>query len=327
MAASTWDMDNPNYDNVPFSIIYRASALGYCTKAQAAKRLGMRQLPWPAMFLAKFKRGHEIEEEVIADLRAGGYVVVSQQSQVILSVTSTIAIVGHLDGTFRHEDPNLVTANRWRLLEVKSMGASSFNNFQGWDTPGLFQKYKWQLSALMLATDLPATVIVREDPELDRTNLALPKPRQRSLEVDKPFYSLSDIRARILEIERLVISGLPEVCEQADWPCPVAYLHPERNEPQDEAVAALVADLRAAREAKKEAEKEVEVRGRNERDVKDRLVAAMGENGRMEGATKYEQAGPGSYDWDKMKEDGIEVEKYKKKGNKTWRVRLAKEEE
>lgn len=310
-------MDNPDYSHLDFRFIYRASSLGGCLKAMAALQLGYTPVETPEFFAGIFKEGRLHEDSIINDLIESGYQVYDRELQVVFPVTKEIAVVGHIDGKL------IELAGKHRLLEMKTMSADAYKEFanKGWDTPGLIQKYKWQVSTYMWATELPLTLIAK-----NRNN-----GRIMDLSASEPFYTKGQIMARVLKAHSYVTTGeLPDDCE-GGFPCPVPYLHaepqPAQSKAEDtdgqapEAVLELVADLRAARAMEAAAKAKARV-------VKEQLIQAMGGENKYDGVvTKFEKAGPTTVDWEKMREDGVEVEKYQKKGKKYWEVRLAKVEE
>lgn len=303
-------MDDPDYSHLSFKYIYRASALGSCLKSQAALQLGYSPVAVPDFFATLFKEGRLHEDAIISDIEESGIEVYDRELQVVLPVTKHIAVVGHIDG-------KLVRADGNRLLEMKTMADEPYKAFakDKWETPGLIQKYKWQVSVYMLATGLPCTLVAK-----NKNN-----GRVVHEDIDQPFYSKAQIMARVLKMHGWVLAGeLPEDCEQVDYPCPVYYLHEEADRDEDRPVE----DVAAVREAagKLRAARAVEAAAKEEaRKAKDELIRVMGDEKKWEGiGSKYETS-RSTVNWEKMREDGVEVEKYKEKGKKYWEVRLVKE--
>lgn len=200
------------------TVVYRASALGSdCTRSLVLSRLDYEEKPPPADMLLRFNEGHLHEGDVLARMRAEGWTIWDEQAEVSLMVTGKIRVVGHIDGkgamAMAEGGPELIHP---RVVEVKSQSMAEFEAFgaRGWDS-GIFPKYKWQLSCYMHATGLPA-VLVRKN----RNN------GQLAVEwIDEPFYSLRDIRSRVLSIELLAMDGIgPADCDGKQYPCPFFYL-------------------------------------------------------------------------------------------------------
>lgn len=194
--------------------IYRASGLGGCIKAQAALQLGYESKEPPEKISGVFAEGNLHEEDVVARLLDQGFSIQSQQMEVNLTITPSVAVQGHIDGAVIHPHWGM-----WKLLEIKSMGKDQYDEWvkKRWDTPGLIRKYKWQVSSYMLSLqDPPAELMFvvknRNNGQLDISYL------------EKPFYTKAEIAARVLEIERYVrAETLPE-CDSRMFPCPVYYL-------------------------------------------------------------------------------------------------------
>lgn len=208
-------------------MIHRASGLGGCLKGQIAACLGMKPIEPDEASFTRMAEGQLHEDDVVARLRTDGYEVTRQQELVTIHSTDTYLarfagieqfaykwmVQGHLDGVLTG-DPFTPTGPK--VLEIKSMGKDAFRLFkaQGWEAPGLVQKYKWQLSVYMLATGLEALLIAksRDSGELLR------------MPVEMPFYDLTDVTARVAYIEDHVARGqLPDDCPH-DFFCPFKYL-------------------------------------------------------------------------------------------------------
>lgn len=203
-------MDDPDASSVQVApdglVIYRASALGGCTKQLIALRQGYEEAPVPAQMQKVFDAGHDWEEVVHARMP-----LVARQTRIELAVSSKIAVVGHVDGVSDTVD------------EVKSQNQDEWDKFErdGWDMNPLWAKYKWQASAYMIALERPLRLI-RVLRDSDPAN-----PRISTQVYFEPWYSLAEIRARVLTIESQAAVGvLPVACDPSvQYPCPVYYLH------------------------------------------------------------------------------------------------------
>lgn len=222
-------------------IVYRASGLGGCKKALLAARLGYDEIYSAGGGRPQiFAEGELHEQAVVERLALAGHIIADQQLEIILQIRpyqNNIRVVGHIDGMIhppleKFANPGYQASNTlWKLLEIKSMGTKEYSKFRElvWDTPGLIQKYKWQISCYMyaLATEgmlyRPAILAVknRDNGELWLEN------------IDKPFFTFHQISARILEIEQWVKDGLgPEhlTCDVPNFFCPYSYLHEHDSE-------------------------------------------------------------------------------------------------
>jgi hypothetical protein len=193
-----------------------------------------------------FEAGHRIEAEVLDDMVGLTY----RQHEMILPVTGRIRVVGHIDGY------HVVSR---MLVEVKSQNKTEWDRFdsEGW-SGGFFPKYKWQVSCYMHVAGVPLRLIrVLRDDEgkmLDRADSF----------VDEPFYTIPEIRARILRVEAAAATGVLSAECINSFPCPYFYLHEEvdRELISDDTVDALAveyatagADERAARGRKDSAKR------------------------------------------------------------------------
>lgn len=205
---------------------YRASALGYSLCQLVNPHLGFQSLPVPDYLQSAFDEGHRLEPIVIAKLRDTLDCQIAYQNigsedgldgeEVVLEVIPGMArIVGHVDGRIK------VTSNGpEKVLEIKSMSDKNFRQFSntGFDNNNkLFEKYKWQVSAYMLATQMPLMLVAwnKVTEEIARQTFT------------EPFYTMSDIANRIYAAERQIKLGVPpDTCE--DFPCSYVYLHGEK---------------------------------------------------------------------------------------------------
>ena len=272
--------------------IYRASELGGCTKAQAAKQLGFMPLETERFFGALGHEGNLHEDDVIK--REGA---TDSQLEVTLDVMPSVQIVGHVDGLL---DPYVV--------EVKSMGKAAFDMWMAskWDTAGLVQKYKWQVSVYMIALNRPLKFIVkcRDNGQLD------------TCFVEAPFYDDKAILRRVVEIERWVRRGeLPDECSDGSgnttrqFPCPFYYLEQQTTleVTEDNVIDELARMYKDASLAVKVAE----TRKREARKALDQGLAGRERVVTALSKVTYYEVKTEKIDFNKMAEDGIDVNKYK----------------
>lgn len=193
---------------------YRASSLGGCDMALLAARLGYDAVPVKegAKILEVFEAGKRIEDEVLD--RIGLLApVTGRQLEVVLPITKRIYVLGHIDGLDTDDS----------ILEVKSQSQEEWDRFEkeGWES-GFFPRYKWQLSAYMHALGQPLTLLrALRDSDGQWTG------RIEDEVVEEPFYSVAEIRARVLKIEAAAATGVLNAECINSYPCPYFYLHDE----------------------------------------------------------------------------------------------------
>lgn len=218
---------------------YRASALGGCDMALLAARLGYDAIPLKvdSPIMKAFDRGNRIEDEVMAKMVG----ITERQQEIYLDITNKLKVVGHIDGYHRLSDT---------VIEVKSQRKEPWDLFKAyrWNA-GLFPKYKWQVSCYMHAYQAPLRlirVLVDENGEQVEEDHSF---------VDEPFYSIAEIRARMLRVEATAATGVLAAECQPTFPCPYFYLHDEidRELIDDEAVDALAHEYEDARADEKAA--------------------------------------------------------------------------
>lgn len=210
-------MSDAAYVTVADDIIsYRASALGGCDMALLAARLGYDAVPLKedAKIVSIFKAGHRIEDEVLDPLK-----VMHRQLEIVLPITSKIRVVGHIDG---------ISSDGY-LVEVKSQNQEEWDRFdrEHWDG-GFFPKYKWQVSSYMHGLTLNRISPVR----LKLIRALRDENGQWTGEtkvshVDRPFYTVAEIRERILKIEAVAATGVLAAECTNSFPCPYFWLHEE----------------------------------------------------------------------------------------------------
>lgn len=206
--------------------------------ALLAARLGYDVVPIreDAKIMQVFAHGHRIEEEVLARFPT----VEQRQLEVYLPITGRISIVGHIDG-FDMADGTIV--------EVKSQNKEAWDLYERhhWDA-GLFLKYKWQASVYMhghkgVFHHHPLKLIRALRDEKGEWTGEL-----KVSHVDKPFYTVDEIRDRVLQIEAVASTGVLAAECSNQFPCPYFYLHEEidRELIDDEAVEILAREYAEA---------------------------------------------------------------------------------
>lgn len=245
--------------------VYRASALGSCLRAQVATQLDFRAIEDRSGKMDRMSNEGELhEQDVVRQLTQRGGFVSWRQKEVSLGLSPAFDVVGHIDGIY-HAEPQSVEF----VLEVKSMSKDAYDEFlaKHWDTPGLVQRYKWQISAYMLSLNLPCYFAVknRNDGRLHTEILYT------------PFYTREEIMARVLRMEAMVRKGeLPKECDVHMFPCPFFYLHEvvEADVAGDDIIDGLA-------EMYEDARLEVKIAETKQKEARKALDTAMGERERV----------------------------------------------
>ena len=294
----------------------RASALGSCTKALIAGLMGYAPLPVSDQMQATYDRGtvHETANgDALVEQGWGivhkweGFETDEDQIFVRLQVADVIEITGHLDGVILHEEH---TINPPRVWESKS--PASWAKFEQaartnvWTEP-LIHRYGWQISCYMHALGMEAMVTCLDGEEV------------KSFVIEVPPFSLEQIEARCMDIaEAVATQNLPVACSQADYPCPVAYLHETPEVDEDEELDAKVALYAFHAE-------QVKYHKRLADDAKDLIEAHLGDREQVNTASskvsRYTQKNPDKVDKDAMRRDGV-YELYVTPGGDSTRIKI-----
>lgn len=284
---------------------YRASELGSCLKAQAARRLGFTPLPPPEHMQAIFDRGNDHEEACVDAMLAHGYLIYDQQREVEIPV-GAVRITGHLDGIVEEYG-----VREDRVLEIKSPAAwRKFYEAEKTDTwtDPLAHRYAWQISVYMHALQKEALIACLDDDGI------------HTFVIERPPIAGEQLFNRIQAIENIVRAGtLPATCSSDDYPCPFVYLHEDHDLDEDQQLDELVMRYEQAADEEKAA-----------KALKDALKADierhMGDRNKVETGvskvTRYEQRGPSRISEDLLKADGLDPDLYRIQGNPTRRIRI-----
>lgn len=218
-------------------IVYRASALGMCTKRLVHARLGDERVDveFPAWTAGQAAEDWLADREKWQD--------VNRDVRLEMEVMPGVIVRGHVDHY----------VYRKSFVEIKSMSGMEWDKF--WAVHGesnrdgkelvldgsavwsdartpLWGKYAWQMSAYMHATRTPLSVAIINRDTLDVGFLLL----------NKPVVSRGRIARKILEIELLARDlDVPVACDLPGYPCPYFYAHDEnREEMEDERLMYVV---------------------------------------------------------------------------------------
>lgn len=288
-------------------VIYRASALGGCTKRLILTRMGYDLIDPRGSdservqkVMARMDDGHEHEDTVVRKLAERGVIVYNRDGECVLPVSGKIMVMGHYDGV-----------NDGRVVEIKSMGDKEWNEVWNNGNPrwhvGLWPRYQWQISVYMEALQLPCEIFFynRDTEEL------------QSFIKQVPFYDTTEIRTRVLSVERAARNyDPPGPCDMPSFPCPLFYMHESDRLEFEDGDDAVVQGLAEAYDRAKKERDDAEERYRKATKA---LLKAVGETGKFETlqgwkVTAYDP-GKGTLDRDKVlafiEEHGGDVDEFK----------------
>jgi hypothetical protein len=254
-----------------------------------------------------------LEEECISVMRADGWKITNEQSEVWLG-----GISGHLDGIIVEGSMGATFGPRPPLLEIKS--PKSWSHFQDayktavW-TDGLAVQYAWQTSIYQHATGLDCVVAT------------LDEGRVKTFVIEQPIHSLDEIQERVALFEMLVALGESHLREMScdpsanSWFCQMSAVTGcrDRITTDDAEIDALVR-ARAVWKESLDSDKAMYD------DLTKQIETALGDRDKVTTGyctvTRYSQAGPSKWDTTAMEADGIPVEKYKIPGAVSSRLKI-----
>lgn len=201
------------------SIIYRASALGHCLTALAAARQQLVPQPPPAKLQEIFDAGHDTEARFTEHFPD---VITGSQMEVSLALTRRISIVGHIDGLYGSQ-----------IAEIKSQSENQFEAWTPamWTDDNLWWGYSWQVSCYMLALNRELALFRVSRENVERFEVWV---------VERPFWTLDDIRNRVLEVETLARQEEPLKCSINEWGCPYSQIHVDHQMVSDRSLLEAV---------------------------------------------------------------------------------------
>lgn len=205
-------VEKPNVYEEDGVWIYRASAVGGCSKALVAARLGYDPLAPPEAQQARFDDGHMHEVAIIEKMEKKGFCLERRQERVNLPVSNKVLVRGHIDWIGALDD------GVERVWDAKSMSKDSYAKWlaKRWDGADYFGNYAIQLSIYMAATKLPGGLLAK-----NKDSGALD-----FFTFDEPPVPIAQIKAKILKVESIARKGiLPEKCDKTNFPCPYFFLH------------------------------------------------------------------------------------------------------
>lgn len=325
------------------NIIYSVSSIGFCERALWYDRRGITHAPIPFKIQRGMDEGTEQEDDVIAlftrdniwhvkqyeELKDDGWSFgeymedrgkdYSKQVRVEKDLPKGVVLRGHLDGIAVVKSRPLsypFNIGDQAVVEAKLFTDSLWSQYKRGKLAA-FPKYQWQVSAQMHATGLPVIFIVGHKGS-DR----------KVFEIDyefvtKPPISLGQFVAKVLRIERALDAddelSLPCV---PMFPCPFYQLH-EEDVKEAIDVEADIVDSLAVRYLELQ---EIEKAGKEAADkrlaIRDQMLELMrGDDGKISPEKvlrggEYEISdssfwNAGRVSEEKLKADGIDVEKYK----------------
>jgi len=312
-----WDKTSPE-PNVDCLII-RASAIGHsCLYELIAAGQGFIATAFPDMILAAFDAGVEGEPVVIQMLRDLGWEFDESgfQEEGHLVVGPQTYIRFHPDGRAVPK-----TKEELHVVEVKVFSEAVFRQARSHGVASTFAEYAWQLSSMMITNNMPGVWVYAQK---DKDGVVRPDAPLGMEFVSKPPVPYVDLIAKAAAIRTGVegkdLDMSPRPCDDPNhWPCRYLYLRPEPEEEVIEAIPAideeefesLISRYQAYAREVKVAKEADEARAR----LRDDYVLRWGSHRKLRSAKKLVTVVPGksvSYDFDKMRKDGVDLDKYKK---------------
>ena len=265
------------YEDESGDIVYRASAIGYCTKMLAALRQEYDPKPLPDNIKEKMDESADLEDEAvdrfIADHHEKIVEIDRQVPPISLKVRNgreggqSVYIRGKPDTRIKLSD------GRVGILEVKNLGDALYKA----NSVSLQSIYKAQGTVYMVGYDFIVFVLRNK-----RTGNVIYKW------FDTTPMDFGALFRKVLEIETLAEKlELPDLCDPLQYPCPVHYLHEkERIEPWEdmkaqwefEELARAYDAARAMEKEGKEAKKAIQA---ELRDFRARHLDLVGEDGAL----------------------------------------------
>ena len=302
-------MGTPNRQVTGYDIVIGASELGHCIKRLVAHQLGYTPMLPSEQMQAVYDRGHDHEDECVAQMWADGWAIHDRQAEYVIDCGARACVVVHVDGLMHNK--GLLN----RVLEIKSP-ATWKNAERAFRTQTFTDPYMhaiaWQVSAQMVATGLEAVIACVEDGTV------------RTFGVEVPPFSREDILTRVMQILVQMDAGLPPHCSQDDYPCPYVYLHEPKDVDDDPILDALVREYTVHDDTAKAAKAAQDA-------VKERIRRHMGDREKVETeravVSVYEQAAPAKWDTDLMVADGLNPDRYRKQGAPSTRIKITERDD
>ncbi len=203
-------------------VIYRASALGRCTRALLAARQGVLAAPPPAEFAnpertGYFDRGLDAEETIVETLGNLGFNIHERQAEVRLEFGDAI-VLGHIDGLTEPGKTNYGDVGaQTHLLEIKHFGTSNWAKWRAGHFSA-FPVYALQVSCYMHALGLPRLCMVIHNGNTGAFDISLHGAAPREL------WEIETIVTGVEQLYKLAPPIGTVECTR-DYPCPYSVMH------------------------------------------------------------------------------------------------------
>lgn len=251
-------------------IILRASSIGSCTRDLVGLLLGHEPLPTPPDLQARFNAGSEAEPHILKRIEALGWEFDEELRQAegelqLLPASGdkpAVVVRFHPDGVAvsPHDQKSYV-------VECKALAPSTWKQASSKGTGSLFG-YDWQLSVMMLAYKLEGLWVALQK-DVDADGVVSYEGELHMEYATKPPRSLGELMKRGKVVRDAYLDGVMPECDRPDqYPCPLLYLRPEKE--QVERAMAEVADADAFEQLAAEYEVLTEVVASGSKADKDR---------------------------------------------------------
>lgn len=307
---------------------FRASSLGWCEAALAKSLLGYEAEPPPSKIAEKMAESSDLEDEAITryiqeKIGSGVQLRLIAQERVSFELDidgQKVRVVGHTD--HRVEEwigENVVDSY---ILEAKSLGKTFYEAFKAGD---FGTSYLWQVSSYYYGTGLHIILFAMpkfdaEDEDGNKVKLPLVSKR-----FELPPVTVTEIEEKIRRVFSYYEKGIPPECKGTMYPCPFWKFHikPEETDvvdvDSDEYLVGLIEEYRELKDREAGIKRQLGEVKEERQNYERELFAWMKNNGdvsnvRIPGVVvRKVTSHSSSPDWDAMKEDGIDVDRYKRR--------------
>ncbi len=307
--------DRPAVYEEDGKLVIRASCTGHCVKALVAHGLGMTPADHPDWLEKKFAEGTAGEDSILKLVEEKyNMMMTNQQEEYHIEVGSRIVIRMHIDAIGTQ---NVAGAGHDVVVEAKAITVNTLNVLENKGIEEMAYMAT-QLSLEMAGTGLPGLLacgIKDEDGKVIKLE---------TFSFDEPPIALGSIKARALKVARYIDEGVLPHCDYAQFPCQFYYLHDGEEVHKKKEVTGVDDETEwdqaaAQYDSANRAEKQVKERKKEAAGRLAKLFDAAGKKGGKVEITGYVindvvQVRKGSVSEKALKEDGIDVEKYRGEG-------------
>ncbi len=201
-------------------IVFRMSSFGNCVKALAAALAGVEPADPPAVLLKAFAEGHKWEDYIIEKTEEEYNQEVQDQQITVSYRDGNLLWQGHPDGSL------IINDERW-VVDAKNLGGSNVKSFlRGGlgNMQGLGQKYAAQALIYIYAMDAAGFVLAvrsKDDNEMYFEEYSIEQLKELS------GLNKRKMRKKARMVEKVAIEAdlLNAECDYEAFGCPYYFLH------------------------------------------------------------------------------------------------------